>query len=197
MKLCIADQPYLGVAATWYGDGKGVSVGKSTLTSVRTSPPRKADHHPDAHLWDDPATHEQMVTRLQRDYDGWAVAMKPSSLWHYLTWVDGDSCHVAAWVKNTAMPNGQRPIRSWEPVLIKVPQGRTTYRGNDLAIRDWCRTNGPTGAMRGNSFAGAKPPAWTRWVLDMLGYDPETDTVDDLFHGSGAVAAEVAQGVLL
>jgi hypothetical protein len=31
----------------------------------------------------------------------------------------------------------------------------------------------------------------------MLGYDPETDTVDDLFHGSGAVAREIAQGVLL
>jgi hypothetical protein len=30
----------------------------------------------------------------------------------------------------------------------------------------------------------------------MLGYDPETDTVDDLFHGSGSVAAEIAQGVL-
>jgi hypothetical protein len=31
----------------------------------------------------------------------------------------------------------------------------------------------------------------------MLGYDPDTDTVDDLFGGSGAVAAEIAQGVLL
>jgi hypothetical protein len=49
----------------------------------------------------------------------------------------------------------------------------------------------------GRGFAGAKPRAWTRWVLDMLGYDPDEDTVDDLFHGSGAVAAEIAQGVLL
>jgi hypothetical protein len=31
----------------------------------------------------------------------------------------------------------------------------------------------------------------------MLGYNPEEDTVDDLFHGSGAVAAEIAQGVLI
>jgi hypothetical protein len=44
---------------------------------------------------------------------------------------------------------------------------------------------------------GAKPRAWTRWVLDMLGYDPESDTVDDLFPGSGAVSNELAQGVLL
>jgi hypothetical protein len=34
-------------------------------------------------------------------------------------------------------------------------------------------------------------------VLDLLGYDPDTDTVDDLFGGSGAVTAEINQGVLL
>jgi len=44
---------------------------------------------------------------------------------------------------------------------------------------------------------GAKPRAWTRWVLDMLGYDPDVDTVDDLFGGSGAVTAEINQGTLL
>jgi hypothetical protein len=44
---------------------------------------------------------------------------------------------------------------------------------------------------------GAKPQAWTRWVLDMLGYNPETDTVDDLFPGSGAIQKELNQGVLL
>jgi hypothetical protein len=33
-------------------------------------------------------------------------------------------------------------------------------------------------------------------VLDALGYDAETDTVDDLFPGSGSVSAAVAQGVL-
>ena len=46
-------------------------------------------------------------------------------------------------------------------------------------------------------FAGAKPPQWTRWVLDMLGYDAETDVVTDVFPGSGMVAAAIAQGVLL
>lgn len=34
--------------------------------------------------------------------------------------------------------------------------------------------------------AGA-PEAWTHWVLDALGFDPATDTVDDLFPGSGAI----------
>jgi hypothetical protein len=47
-------------------------------------------------------------------------------------------------------------------------------------------------------FVGAKPPAWTRWVLDALGYDPERDEVVDLFNGSGAVAGALAEaaGVL-
>jgi hypothetical protein len=31
----------------------------------------------------------------------------------------------------------------------------------------------------------------------MLGYDAATDTVDDMFGGSGAVTAEINQGVLL
>lgn len=37
---------------------------------------------------------------------------------------------------------------------------------------------------------GAKPEAWTRWVLDLLGAE-RSDTIDDLFPGSGAVAAAV------
>lgn len=44
---------------------------------------------------------------------------------------------------------------------------------------------------------GAKPRPWTRWVLDMLGYDQDADSVDDLFPGSGSVAWEIAQAVIL
>lgn len=46
-------------------------------------------------------------------------------------------------------------------------------------------------------FPGAKPAAWTRWVLDALGYDPETDELVDLFPGSGSITAAATQGVLL
>jgi hypothetical protein len=45
-------------------------------------------------------------------------------------------------------------------------------------------------------FVGAKPPAWTHWVLDALGYDAAADTVADLFPGSGGVARAIAQGRL-
>lgn len=203
MRLCIADPPYLGYASMWYGseDVSGVDLAGNVAVDGRRrpqagssakstiAPPRKADVHPDAHLWDEPQRHAEMVARLERDYDGWAIAMNPPNLADYLRWVTVD-VRVAVWVKPNAMPTNSRPIRSWEPVLIHVPKGRRRANGRP-PFRDYLIAN--TGA---GGFAGAKPHTWTRWVLDMLGYDPETDTVDDLFHGSGAVAAEIAQGVL-
>lgn len=202
MKLCIADPPYLGYGSMWYGPASLTpeqSAQTRPVDNRRTphmgggniNPPRKADIHPDAHLWDDPAMHRDLVVRLCRDYDGWAVAMNPGNLADYLTWTP-QPYRVACWVKPNAMPTRSRPIRSWEPVVLRVPDGRRRPIEGRPPVRDYIVAPKPQGA-----FAGAKPPAWTRWVLDMLGYDPETDTVDDLFAGSGAVAAEVAQGVLL
>ena len=43
---------------------------------------------------------------------------------------------------------------------------------------------------------GAKPVEWTRFVLDLLGYDQNTDEVVDLFPGSGIVTRAIEQGVL-
>lgn len=40
-------------------------------------------------------------------------------------------------------------------------------------------------------FIGAKPDAWTRWVLASLCFDARQDDVVDLFHGSGSVSAVV------
>lgn len=40
-------------------------------------------------------------------------------------------------------------------------------------------------------FAGAKPEAWTHWILDAFSYEPTEDTVVDLFPGSGAVTMAV------
>jgi hypothetical protein len=190
VKLCIADPPYLGVAALWYGDG-ALHGEPSASFKAHNSGVRKADYHPEAHIWDDPDTHRQLVERLLAEYDGWAIAMKPPSLWHYLKWVpEGSGTFIAAWCKPNAMPTNAKPMRSWEPVIVHVPAGRRQPNGGPV-VRDYLLHNPPRG------FAGAKSAAWTRWVLDMLGYNPDEDTVDDLFHGSGAVAAEIAQGVLL
>jgi hypothetical protein len=89
-------------------------------------------------------------------------------------------------------PGGARVITVWEPVLVFIPPARRGRGRGAPYVYDTLTVPSPR-----KGFIGAKPPQWTRWVLDMLGYDPETDTVDDLFAGSGAVAAEIAQGVLL
>lgn len=185
MKLCIADPPYLGRSTRWYGGGNG---GFRPLVTGRRV--RAGDNHPDAHLWDDPEAHRALVERLCDEYDGWAIAMNPADLRHYLGWVPPETL-VCAWVKPDAVPGGGRVSTSWEPVLL-LP-ARTGRPAPGMQIRDALTAAVSGGAVK---FPGAKPRAWTRWVLDMLGYDPEMDTVDDLFHGSGAVAAEIAQGVL-
>lgn len=187
MKLAIADPPYLGRAAFTYGPGADLSgYGKGPTHSKR---PRQTTTHPDAAEWDDPGTHRRLVRHLQLDYNGWAIAMNAGNLSDYLQWVPRD-IRICSWHKPRSVPTGSRITPSWEPVLVYVPKERRN-RIKGQVITDTHLAPDP------HTFAGAKPSSWTRWVLDMLGYDPETDTVDDLFGGSGAVSAEIAQGVIL
>jgi len=185
MKLCIADPPYLGRAHRYYGVGGG-AAGHGR---------QRADEHEQASEWDSPETHVHLVDQLRRDYDAWAIAMSVHSIGVYAATVPLDSrsgYRFAAWVKpDGSVPSGSRIQTSWEPVLLYVPIERRGW-GSGPKVNDHVAAN-----AGGQNFMGAKPRAWTRWVLDMLGYDPESDTVDDLFPGSGAVANELAQGVLL
>ena len=186
MRLAIADPPYLGRAGVYAPGGRSWPSDPMRGSRKVTTP--TGDGHPDALVWDDPATHEALVNTLS-DYDGWAIAMYPDNLRHYLAWVP-PTTRVCAWVQPDAMPVG-RVIRSWEPVLVYCHRPRVPGQ----VIRDTLTASSPKADP--NRLPGAKPKAWTRWVLDMLGYDPDTDTVDDLFGGSGAVTAEINQGVLL
>ena len=194
MRLCIADPPYLGRAAIWYGESMAKSqIGKNRGGTAKITGPRPADYHPDAHLWDNPATHQDLVNRLITEYDGWAIAMAHDNLRDYLPMIPRSvPIRIGIWTRPQQMPSGARVLNVYEPVVVRIPEGRRASKGCTVFPRD-----SVTISRLNNGFPGAKPPAWTRWVLDMLGYDPETDTVDDLFKGSGSVAAEIAQGVLL
>jgi len=189
MKLAIADPPYLGRAGVYAPGGASWPSNpmRPWIKPARTSP--GGDNNPEALKWNWLHTHSDLVAQLKNEYDGWAVAMYPDNLVHYLRWAP--EARVAAWFQPDAMPVG-RVMRSWEPVLLSMPK-RTRTPG--VVIRDTLTASSPKADPK--MLPGAKPRAWTRWVLDMLGYDPETDTVDDLFGGSGAVAAEINQGVLL
>jgi hypothetical protein len=175
MRLCIADPPYLGRAVRWYGkNGCGNGKGQG-----------QADNHPEAHLWDDPETHRQLVHELNSKYDGWAIAMSVHSLSTYSSVVETDSRNgyrVCVWHKPSAVPSGSRIANNWEPVLIKIPNSRRGRKDNLPAVSDVISVP----PLRSN-FVGAKPVEWTQWVLDLLGYE-NGDEVTDYFLGSGAVS---------
>lgn len=166
-------------ARRWYGDA-----------NTDRDRAAAADYHPEAGEWDDPARHRALLEQLLEDYDGWAIATTP----------DGLSCYeplpiparVMAWVKPRAIPGNHRIMSTWEPVICYTPLGRRSRRTCAHPVKDVL-----TAAPPNSGFAGAKPAAWTRWVLDALGYDQETDELVDLFPGSGAVGREASQGVLL
>lgn len=183
MRLCIADPPYLGRAVRWYGEGGcGIARGSG-----------QADNHPEAHVWDDPETHKQLVKDLEAEYDGWAIAMSVHSLSTYLSVVETDSrngIRVAVWNKPSAVTSGNRITNHWEPVLLRVPDSRKGWSSGDR-IKDVLTCN----PLRSN-FIGAKPPDWTYWVLQMLGYE-ETDEVVDLFAGSGAVQSAITDSLFI
>lgn len=174
LKLCIADPPYLGRAVRWYGQGGcGNGYGKG-----------QADNHQRAADWDNPNTHKQLVSDLDAEYDGWAIAMSVHSLSTYLEIIKTDSRNgyrVCVWHKPSAVPSGNRINNNWEPVLVKVPKNRRGWKSNLPKTKDVLIAN----PLKSN-FIGAKPKEWTYWVLDLLGYQ-QGDTVHDLFRGSGAV----------
>lgn len=187
MRLAIADPPYLGRADRWYGDGRGSGRTRAD-GGYRRRNGRKPDHHPEAKLWDDPAAHAALIAQLSDEYDGWAVAGHATSA-RVLLDAAPAGAQLAVWARPNALPGGARVLNTWEPVLLYVPQGRRD-RSTGMRVRDLLVAPVPR-----QGFLGSKPPEWTRWVLDMLGYDPGTDELVDVFAGSGAVAA-AADGML-
>ena len=171
MRLAIADPPYLGRANRWYGTGRGHRGGVG-----------RAAAHEAAAEWDNPATHVALIERLDAEYDGWAIAASadPASTRVYEAALP-DGVRRCVWVKGNAIPSGSRVSGKWEPVYVKIPEGRSAHRTgaavNDVLI---------AGISYRHNYVGSKPYPWTHWVLDMLGYQPD-DELHDLFAGSGAV----------
>lgn len=179
MRLAIADPPYpplIGARGTrprasrWYGDNQ---------LSQKDVP---ADHHPAAAEWDDPERHRALLVQLLDEFDGFAIATSPDGIAAYAPLPVG--IHIMAWHKTNAQPGGHRLHSMWEPVLLFPPVGRRSNRGDAGGMSDVL-----TCGIARTGFVGSKPIAWTRWVLDAMTYDPQTDEVVDMFPGSGAVSA--------
>lgn len=199
MRLCIADPPYPPQVSERHDTASGIPR-LSTRSRARRyygdgshdADRLKADRHPDAGDWDDLARHRALLEQLLEEYDGWAIATSMDGLDAYRPLPPG--ARTMVWRKLTTTRGGGRIANTLEAVIVyphHTRRGRAPGPAGQVA--DFLQCEPPARA----NFAGAKPPRWTRWVLDALGYDQDTDTVDDLFPGSGYVGTEIQQGVLL
>jgi len=97
---------------------------------------------------------------------------------------------IAAWAKPFAIfkPN-VNPAYTWEPVIFMGGRkgDRTRQTVKDHLICNITLKKGLT---------GAKPEAFCRWILQLLGYQ-EGDTLDDLFPGTGIMAEILKEKVLV
>lgn len=144
--------------------------------------------HPDWDgCWDDPATHRSLFARLNESYpDGWAVSASSPSLRTLLPMCPED-VRVAAWVKPfAAYKKNVRNAYTWEPVIVRG--GRASSQEGAPVTRD--HLSQVITLKKG--LTGAKPPAFCRWVLDMLGY-VEGDSVEDIFPGTGVMGSVLSQ----
>ena len=189
MRLAIADPPYPPIRAAhprndssrarrWYGadyrkSGDAVNA---------------ADVHEDAGEWDSPERHRALMDQLESEFDGWAIATAHDGIPVYGVLPRG--ARIAIWHRPNGGAGAARIRNCWEPVIIRPPNERLSSRLMGGQIPDLLTCASPR-----IGFAGAKPPQWTRWVLDMLGYNPATDELVDVFPGSGSVAA-AADGML-
>lgn len=156
MKIAYADPPYIGQAKRHYGDQ-----------------PLCAE-----------VDHRELIDRMCRDYDAWALSLSSPSLKTILPMCP-DGVRVMAWVKPFCSFKGVNPAYAWEPVIVNG--GREIKRAQMKALnryteRDWVAANI---TMR-RSVHGAKPAKFCRWLFDVLGALPG-DEFHDLFPGSGAV----------
>lgn len=145
--------------------------------------------HPDADRYNTPPAHIFLMHDMHQDYDGWALSCSAPSLRDLLP-ESPEGTRVAAWVKPFAAYKANvRVAHTWEPVMWNR---RLARRDGEPVGRD--HLSAPITMRRG--VIGAKPAAFTRWLVVLLGALPDDD-IADLFPGSGAVTAELAQGRLI
>jgi hypothetical protein len=143
--------------------------------------------------WDEPRTHRELLIHLYANYEGWAFSLSSPSLidLELLPIVRAAGGRIGAWVKPfAAFKANVRVAYAWEPVIFR--EARVSSKDGAAVTRDYLAE--PITLQRG--LTGAKPQRFNRWILDLMGY-VEGDEVTDIFPGTGGLAKELAQGVLL
>lgn len=122
--------------------------------------------------------HAVLVERLVNDYpDGWVLCLSSPTLREILNLCPAD-VRIGAWVKPFAsFKPGVNPAYAWEPVIYRGGRKRDRI---EATVRDWHSAN----ITMQKGLAGAKPPSFCDWVVDLLG-SRKGDDWDDLFPGTG------------
>lgn len=132
--------------------------------------------------------HDELLRRLV-SFDGWALATSGEAAGDLLCLARSMDPRVrlAPWVRGARTTRGTVPTAAWEAVLF-VPARAGLVVGAQVpdafVFHPQARTSDPARVI------GAKPAAWTAWVLGLVQAAPGDDVVD-LFPGSGGVARAV------
>lgn len=169
MMLAYADPPYLGCCGL-YGHNHP-----------------EGDRPFDGRCWDDPVTHQLLISWLRDRYTGWALSMGSNNIVELAAMLP-TGIRWASWCKSFASfkPN-VNPGYTWEPVAFVTTRDRS--RSEDTA-RDHFVC--PITLKKG--LTGAKPKPFCSWVLDLIGWQIG-DHVDDLFPGTGVMGEVVANRI--
>lgn len=132
--------------------------------------------------------HAELLDRLERDFpDGWALSTSSRSLGYLVELLEGRQLaldrdvRLGIWSFPQARPLGDRPRRSWEPVLFRA--GRPVQPG--VCTLDSVHA-APPRALPGQVI-GSKPGEFAYWVFANMGAMSHDELVD-LFPGSGGIA---------
>jgi len=156
MRIAYADPPYPGQARKHYGD------------------------HPD---FAGEVDHAELIDRLERDFDGWALSTSSTALQDVLS-LCPPGLRVMAWVKPfAAFKRNVKVAYAWEPVIVRAARPAEPNRIDGLVMRDWIAE----GITMRRGLTGAKPERVCWWLFEVLGLQPG-DEFTDLFPGSGAVS---------
>lgn len=167
MKFAYADPPY-------YGNGKK----------------RYGELHDEAEQFDSIDSHLLLVAKLVSEYpDGWVLSCNPADL-KWLLPVCPDDCRVGAWVKSYHQIRPTTVQYSWEPVIFRG--GRKDNKRQPM-VRDWLEAP----VTKNKKVPGAKPKSFNAWVLALLNFNHQEDTLDDLFPGSGGMNVALSEPTLV
>jgi hypothetical protein len=128
--------------------------------------------------------HAELIEKLA-EYDAWALSTSSTSLKDVLALCPA-GVRVGAWVKPFAAFKAQAVTFAWEPVVY-VPR-KQKFSAGDMVQFDWVSATPPVFHNKRTGVAGTKPDLFCFWLFRLLGAEP-SDTLNDLFPGSGAVSS--------